>query len=52
MGGGDLVEEFLGTGYLASLYLAQVKGRHAALGLRHEIDVLYTAMLKRGFDKI
>ena len=26
MGGGELVEEFLGTSYLASLYLAQVEG--------------------------
>ena len=46
MGGRELVEEFLCTGYLASLYLAQVEGWHAALGLCHEIDVLHRALLK------
>ena len=46
MGGGELAEEFLGTGNLASFYLAQVEGLHAALGLSHEIDVLHTALLK------
>ena len=43
---GELVEEFVGTGYLAFLYLSDVEGRHAALGLSYEIHVLHRALLE------